>query len=81
MATNSTMVQCQCGEWSGEPCQWSGDRAETVRVEWMPEWLRESHQAAGNAGSYPANGAQRIRVHNDCARLMVENDGEWCEIL
>ncbi len=79
--TSSKTVQCQCGEWSGEQCQWSGDRSETVVVEVMPEYLRASHTAAGNRGSYPANGSVRLRVERSCADTMIESDGEWVEIV
>ena len=36
--------------------------ADPVLVERMPEHLRDSHRAAGNWGSYPANGAERVIV-------------------
>lgn len=72
---------CECGEWSGERCQWSGPVEETVLVEYMPEIHRASHTAAGNRGSYPANGARRIRVEYSCAELIVEHDGDWAEIV
>lgn len=68
---------CDCGEWSGVPCD--GPRQTTV--EWMPPHLRESHRAAGGGGSYhgcyPSNGALRLRVSNTCAESMLESDGEW----
>lgn len=79
MAGNNT--KCECGEWSGEACEWSGPKSETVVVEFMPESLRSSHEAAGISGTSPANGALRIRVCQDCADLMVESDGHWCEIV
>ncbi len=70
-------VECECGEWSGEACAWSGPKGETVLVEFMPEQHRASHRAAGNRGSYPHNGSIRIRVERSCADRMVETDGEW----
>lgn len=73
--------QCQCGEWSGDPCQWSGPASGMVTVEWMPEHLRASHEAAGNSGRYPANGARRIAVSRSCANAMIEHDGEWVRIV
>lgn len=70
--------RCQCGEWSGERCEGElGDDA--VTVEFMPEYLRQSCIAAGNRGRYPHNGSVRIRVTPECAALMAETDGEWCE--
>lgn len=73
-------VVCECGDWCGEACAWTGPQADTVLVEYMPEQHRASHEAAGNRGSYPSNGAQRIRVSRECAAHMVRHDGEWCEI-
>lgn len=34
--------------------------ADLVLVERMPEHLRASHEAAGNWGQYPLNGAKRV---------------------
>ena len=68
-------VQCECGEWSGEKCQWEGPKHQTVRVEFMPEWLRGSHAAAGNSGDYPHNGAIRITVSRECAYFMCVDTG------
>ena len=45
-----------------------------VVVETMPEYLRESHRAAGNWGRYPANGAERHRVTRAEAEQIVEAD-------
>lgn len=74
-------IRCACGEWSGEACSWSGPRSETVRVEYMPEQHRTSHDAAGNRGAYPANGASRIRVSSACAAQMLEHDADWASIV
>jgi hypothetical protein len=75
------IVPCHCGEWSGTRCQWTGPKSETVVVEWMPEHLRSSHQTAGNRGSYPANGAERIHVACECADEMIDADGDWCAVI
>jgi hypothetical protein len=77
----TTTARCECGEWCGEGCQWSGPSDQMVLVEYMPEEHRISHTAAGNRGSYPDNGAVRIRVSDECAANMIEHDGEWCEIV
>ena len=74
-------VQCECGEWSGERCPWSGPVSDTVTVEYMPESLRSSHVAAGNRGVYPHNGSVRIRVERSCAERMVESDGDWARVI
>ena len=74
-------VRCACGEWSGHRCSWVGPESETVLIEYMPEQHRSSHTAAGNRGVYPANGARRVRVERSCADSMIDQDGEWCEIV
>lgn len=74
-------VDCNCGEWSGERCAWTGPREQTVLVEFMPEFLRESHEAARNRGVWPHNGAVQIRVEKSCAKHMIKHDGEWCQIV
>lgn len=74
-------VRCACGAVTGVACEWAGPRAETVILEWMPEHLRASHEAAGNRGAYPHNGAERLRVERSCAEAIVEADGEWAEIV
>ena len=71
-----TMWRCQCGEVTGEYCYWTGPRSETTVLEWMPEYLRAAHVAAGNRGVYPENGAVRIRVARDCADLILETDAD-----
>ncbi len=55
--------------------------SDLVGVEWMPRWLRASHEAAGNSGSYPANGAHRYAVSRDLAAEMVDDSPEWAAIL
>lgn len=74
-------VHCECGELYGERCEWDGPASETVIVEVMPEHLRASHEAAGNRGVYPHNGAVRLRVEQSCADRMVEHDGDWTLVL
>ncbi len=75
------VVSCQCSEWSGNPCVWRGPLHSTVEVEYMPHWIRGSHGAAGNRGTYPNNGAVRIRVSAQCADTMTEHDPDWCSKL
>ena len=74
-------VHCECGKFDGNsgPCDWWGPASETVVVEFMPEHLRASHEAAGgNFGVYPHNGAERIRCERSCADRLahVWADGE-----
>nr|PZN76093.1 MAG: hypothetical protein DIU57_17695 [Pseudomonadota bacterium] len=72
---------CECGEWTGERCAWTGPIEQTVLVEYMPEQYRASHKAAGNVGRYPHNGAIRIRCERSCAESIVEYDPEWAWIV
>ena len=58
----------------GDQCEWTGPASEMVVIEWMPEYLRASHEAAGNDGSYPDNGALRLRVNVECAERLREGD-------
>lgn len=74
-------ITCECGEITGERCSWSGPVAETVIIEWMPPQHRESHEAAGNSGRWPTNGAIRLRVEKTCAERIVEADADWAEIV
>ena len=77
----SQTYKCDCGEWSGEGCQWTGEAGDMVIVEWMPDEHRASHSAAGNSGCFPDNGASRAAVGRSCADLMVETDGEWVRVI
>ena len=77
-----TIIGCECGEAGGDsPCTWHGPRAQTVVVEWMPEWCRASHAAAGNSGSYPHNGAVRLRCVRACAERVVADSDGWATIV
>lgn len=75
------MARCECGEWMGERCNWSGPREEMVLVEWMPNYLRASHEAAGNRGSYPHNGSVRVLVEKSCAENILQHDSEWTSVV
>ena len=68
-------LTCESDTALGERC----DGQREVVVEWMPEYLRASHDAAGNSGSYPHNGAERLHVCAACADLLLED--EWCRRL
>lgn len=78
MSTTKTRT-CECGTATGQHCPWTGPAADTVTLEWMPLHLRASHEAAGNSGRYPDNGALRLRVAAECAEALLEADGEWTE--
>lgn len=72
--------QCECGEVFGERCARELGN-DAVAVEWMPEHLRASHAAAGNAGSFPLNGASRLRCAPACASMIADQDPEWSRTL
>lgn len=67
----SKQIECECGKVTGEKCQWTGPIEETVIVEYMPDSLRDSHEAAGNRGIYPAK---------SCADLIVKTNDGWAQI-
>lgn len=69
--------RCECGEVSGVRCE---ERA-AVTVEVVPEYLRASHSAAGNAGEWPANGSLRLRVSRACATVFASEGGDWARIV
>lgn len=74
-------VACECGQCDeSEACSWQGPRHETVVVEYMPRYLRSSHEAAGNSGSYPHNGAIRVRVERSCAERIIADSPEYAEM-
>src|SRR5690606_29914076 len=80
-AVEPRTVRCECGQYTGERCAWIGSPDDTVMVEFMPEHLRASHEAARNAGIYPHNGAVRVRCERSCAESIVEHDPDWAWIV
>ena len=66
--------RCESGQATGDRCEWSGDASEMTTIEWMPTDLRASHEAAGNSGVYPGNGALRLRCCPDCAEMLTEDE-------
>jgi len=79
-AKHSAPVRCECGQWSGEPCDDVAPADTMVTIEVTPLWQRDSHAEAGNRGTYPANGALRIRVTCECAAWIIEADPNWARI-
>ena len=67
-ARDVSEMRCDSGTATGERCE----NVATTHVDYMPEHLRESHRAAGNSGSYPANGSERLHVCADCAEMLAE---------
>jgi hypothetical protein len=54
---------------------------DLVVIEVMPRHLRASHEAAGNSGVYPHNGAERFRVEVGAGREYAESDPEWTQFV
>jgi len=50
-------------------------------IEYMPEYLRASHEAAGNAGIYPHNGAVRAWVTGSPDEVAALLDTDWAEVV
>lgn len=76
---DTACVKCECGDWSGEPCPWSGPRDETVLVRYVPGQYRGTAHALG--GGIGHGLAQTLRVHENCAEWMRDHDPEWVEIV
>lgn len=70
-------VECECGTIYGESCGCSVATSETVQVEWMPEQHRSSHEAAGNSGVYPHNGAVRLTLARSHVKAVLKDEGKW----
>ena len=68
---------CECGIATGERCSWSGPRSETVLVDYVPPYLRDTVRAAGTTRGC----SERIRVHHECAELICASEPEWAEIV
>jgi hypothetical protein len=84
-----TTYLCECGEWTGRRCDWTGPLSDMVVVEYMPECLRASCEAARNSGIHPHNGSARVAVCRECADDLLECEGSpddwpdgccWAEI-
>lgn len=70
-------IGCECGAWSGERC--SRD-SQDVRIEFVPDFQRESHRAAGRATTWAGTG-QSIRCSRACADQILAADGDWAREL
>lgn len=68
MATPTDVIQCECGESTGEQCAWAGCREETEVVEWLPPYLAGTAEAARSRYGL----TRRLRVHVDCAERLRE---------
>lgn len=59
-----------------------GADRDRVVVETMPDCWRESHRAAGNWGTYPANGAERTVVgRTEAEQIVAEDEDGYARIV
>lgn len=77
-AQHAAPVRCECGEWSGEPCDHVGPADTLVTIEVTPRWQRDTE--AGSSGAWSASGSTRIRVSQRCAAWIIESDPAWARI-
>jgi hypothetical protein len=72
---------CGCGEITGVRCDWYGPASGMVVVDYMPEYLRSTHESGGNSGVWPLNGALRLALSHGCAEsvLACHPAGWWAE--
>ena len=71
----TTTYRCGCGAVLGDRCAFeSSDIDDFVVVEHMPEWRRGSHEAAGNRGVWPQNGAERFLCGAGCVEFVTDDD-------
>lgn len=80
VAMAAGFLRCQCGEVTQVKCTRFRKRGEMMVVEWMPYHLRASHEAAGNRGEYPGNGALRLLCCIQCGTAMLENEQGWARM-
>jgi hypothetical protein len=72
----SKIRTCECGEILGEACQWDGRGGPRVRIEYVPDSLQGTAQAAGTArGMW-----ESILVEQSCAELLLGPDEETGEV-
>lgn len=71
LATTGRSTKGTCE--AGDGCT----KTATVVMEVMPMCWRGTHEAAGNSGSYPQNGARRLHVCAGCAENLQEQHGRW----
>lgn len=67
---------CECHKALGVKCGRWVEPDDRVTVEWMPHDLRASHEAAGNRGAWPHNGALSLEVSSGCAAEVEADDTE-----
>jgi hypothetical protein len=65
-------VRCACGA-----CNRRVPFDETMLLEFMPVQHRDAYTQASNRGTYPANGAERLRVALDCGQAIVSTADGW----
>lgn len=72
---------CQCGRFVGTECDADLRECGSVTLEVMPRDMRASHEASGNAGSWPHNGALRLTVTPGHAQDVIEEENGWARVV
>ena len=68
---------CECGQITGVPCRAAPSLDPDAVVEFFPPWVRAAHVDAGKMlGSFPHNGAIRLRLRPECAGELEQ--APWC---
>lgn len=78
------VLGCECGAVSGDRHDYDLEESDDVVIlEWMPPQHRAAHEAAGNSGAYPHNGAIRLVTLRGCAEAIVADEGDerWARIV
>lgn len=76
-------AHCECGQaLEDERCAGYLDTATPVVVRYIPEWLRESHEQAGYCSVTRVRAAAKtIRVLPGCVQNILDDSGEWAEVV
>lgn len=75
-------VDCQCGDITGERCNWSGAREDTVVVIYVPPQDRGTVEALGGWGVGGTEVFDRsARVEISCGEAIVENGPKWHKVI
>lgn len=72
-------VPCQCGDITGEQCQWSGPISETVVVEYVPRDLRGTAEAAGSWAGLSAQARVESGTCLDVVTHIYDDEGDMTD--
>jgi hypothetical protein len=76
-APEVAVYTCACAQTRDDAhCAWEGPADEMKLIEWVPDYLRGTHAAARNSGCWPHNGALLLAVHHECAKAIIDGEGD-----